>query len=238
VVLGVDAALDGVALDMDVSLLVGDLLAGGDLDGHFDDVYACDHLGDGVFDLDTGVDFQHVEVLVVVHQELDGRGACVVGGLDEFGGGFADLFDFLAFDEWAGGFFDDFLVASLHGAVAFPEVDGVAVLVADGLDFYMSCVFEEFFDEDAAVSECGECFLLRFGDIGAEGGFVAADAHAPASSAGGGFDDDGVADFCGDLYGFFEFFDFAFGAREDGDLGGSCVSFGFDFVAEFGHGFW
>lgn len=128
-------------------------------------------------------------------------------------------------------------MAALHRAVAFPEVDGVAVLVAEGLNFDMACVFEEFFDEDASVTECGECFLLCFGDIGAEGGFVAADAHASTAAAGGGFDDDGVSDFGGDFDGFFEVFDFAIGAWEDGDLGGSCVFFSLDFVAEFVHGF-
>lgn len=237
-VLGVDAALDGVALDMDVFLLVLELLTRGDLDGGFDDVDACDHLGDGVLDLHAGIDLEHVEVLVVVHEELDGRGAGVVGGLDELGGGFADLLDLLAFDQRSRGFFDDFLVAALHGAVAFPEVDRIAVLVSDDLDFDMSCVFEEFFDEDAAVAEGGECFLLCFGDIGAEGGFVAADAHASATTACGGFDDDGVPDFGGDLHGFVEVFDFAFGSGEDGDFGGTGVAFGFDLVTELGHRFW
>lgn len=238
VVLGVDAALDRVAFDLDVFLLVGELLSGSDLDGGFDDVDAGDHLGDGVLDLDSGVDLEHVEVLVVVHEELDGRGSGVVGGLDEFGGGFADLLDLLAFDEWAWGFFDDFLVSALHGAIAFPEVDCVAVLVTDALDLDMSCVFEEFFDEDAAVPERGEGFLLCFGDIGAEGGFVAADAHSSTTTTCGGFDDDGVSDLGGDLDGFVEFFDFAFGPWEDGDLGGACVAFGFDLVSELGHRFW
>jgi len=112
------------------------------------------------------------------------------------------------------------------------------VLVADALDFYMACVLEEFFDEDAAVAECCECFLGGFGDIGTECCLVAADAHASSAATRGGLDDDGVADFCGDFDGFFEFFDFAFGAWEDGDLGGSGVAFGFDFVTELGHGFW
>jgi len=238
VVFGVDSALDGVALDLDVFLFVGYFFTCGDLDGHFDDVDACDGFGDGVFDLDSGVDFEHVEVLFFVHEEFDGGGAGVVCGFDEFGGCLADFFDFFAFNAWGGCFFDDFLVSALHGAVAFVEVDGVAVFVADGLDFYMAGVFEEFFDEDAAVSECGECFLLCFGDICSEGCFVSADAHASASASCGCFDDDGVADFCGDFDGFVEFFDFAFGAWEDGYFGGSCVMFCLDFIAEFSHGFW
>lgn len=237
VVLGVDAALDRVTFDMDVFLLVGEFLSGGDLDRELDDVNAGDHLGDRVLDLDSRVDLEHVEVLVVVHQELDGRGSGIVGGFDELGGGFADFFDLLAFDERAGGFFDDFLVTALHGAIAFPEVDGVAVLVTDTLDFDMACVFEEFFDEDAAVAKRGEGFLLCFGDIGAEGGFVAADAHASTATACGGFDDDRVPDLGGDFDGFVEFFDLAFGAWEDGDFGGACVAFGFDFIAELAHRF-
>lgn len=56
-VFGVDAALDGVAVDLDVFLFVCEFFAGGDLDGCFDDVDACDHLGDGVLDLDSCVDF-------------------------------------------------------------------------------------------------------------------------------------------------------------------------------------
>ena len=34
-----------------------------------------------------------------------------------------------------GAFLDDLLVAALHGAVALAEVDDVAVLVADDLEF-------------------------------------------------------------------------------------------------------
>jgi len=78
VVFGVDAALDGVALELDVFLFVGDFFACGDLDGHLYDVYTCDCFGDWVFDLDSGVDLEHVEVLIAIHEELDGGGAGVV----------------------------------------------------------------------------------------------------------------------------------------------------------------
>ena len=39
-----------------------------------DDVDAGDEFGDGVLDLDAGVDLEHVEVLPLVHEELDGGG--------------------------------------------------------------------------------------------------------------------------------------------------------------------
>jgi len=75
VVFGVDSALDCVALDLDVFLFVGDFFTCGDLDGHFYDVYACDGFGDWVFYLDSCVDLEHVEVLFLIHEELDGGGS-------------------------------------------------------------------------------------------------------------------------------------------------------------------
>jgi hypothetical protein len=50
-------------VDLDVLLLEGQGLAGGDADGGLDDVHAGDHLGDRVLDLHAGVDLEHVEVL-------------------------------------------------------------------------------------------------------------------------------------------------------------------------------
>src|SRR4030066_1461523 len=47
-VLGVDAALDGVAFELDVLLLPRQLFAGGDADLRLHDVDAGDELGDGV----------------------------------------------------------------------------------------------------------------------------------------------------------------------------------------------
>ncbi len=62
-VFGVDAALDGVADLRDVFLLEAQLFAGGDADLFLDQIDAGDLLGDGMLDLDAGVDFEEVEVL-------------------------------------------------------------------------------------------------------------------------------------------------------------------------------
>ncbi len=147
-VFGVDTALDGVAPDGDVFLLEGECGTGGDEDRHFDDIDAGDKFGNGMLDLDAGVDFEHVEVLLRVHEELDGCGTGVFGTADETCGGFADGEDFFTIDAGPWCFFDDLLVSALHGAIAFEEMNSVAFFVAEDLDFDMASGFEELFDED------------------------------------------------------------------------------------------
>ena len=66
-------------------------LAGGDPDLLLDQVDPGDHLGDGVLDLDPGVDLDEVEVVVGVDQELAGPGVDVAGGLGQPDGGLAEL---------------------------------------------------------------------------------------------------------------------------------------------------
>ena len=48
--------------------------------------------GDGMLDLDAGVDFQEIEILLLVDEEFDGAGVGVAGGFDQPHGGFAQLF--------------------------------------------------------------------------------------------------------------------------------------------------
>ena len=82
-VFGVDAALDGRAAVDDVFLLPRQRLAGGDANLPLDQVDAGDHFGDRMLDLDAGVDFDEVELAVLVDDEFDGAGVRVVGGEDQ-----------------------------------------------------------------------------------------------------------------------------------------------------------
>ena len=76
-VLGVDAALDGVAPPHDVVLRERQRLARGDAQLQLDEVEADDHLGDRVLDLQAGVHLEEEE-LAVLEEELDGAGVDVV----------------------------------------------------------------------------------------------------------------------------------------------------------------
>ena len=75
-VLGVDAALDGVAGELDVLLGEVERRAGGDLDLLAHQVDAGDHLGHRVLDLQARVHLDEVE-LAVLEQELDGADAAI-----------------------------------------------------------------------------------------------------------------------------------------------------------------
>lgn len=118
-VLGVDAALNGVAAGDGVDDVLAQRQAGGDADLLFDEVAAIDFFGDGVLHLDAGIHLHEVEVFAFVIDEVLDSAAVFVADL------FADLYSGLAhafaqaFGEFgAGAFFDDLLVAALHGAVA------------------------------------------------------------------------------------------------------------------------
>lgn len=55
--------------------------------------------------------------------------------------------------------FNEFLVAALAGAIALIEMNGVAVLVANGLHFKVPGVLQELLYVHAAVTKCSGSFL-------------------------------------------------------------------------------
>ena len=190
-----------------------------------------------MFDLDAGVHFDEVEFAVFV-EEFEGARAVVA---DAFAGFDADGADGVALffaDAGGGRFFHDFLVAALERAVAFAEVDGVAVFVGQYLDFDVARGFEEFFHVHHVVAKG----LARFGFGEAYGidDFVSAahDAHATTAAAASGFDDDGIADALGGGADFVRICrQRAVGAGNAGDARGFHGFDGFDFVAHHADGF-
>ncbi len=54
-------------------------------------------------------------------------------------------------------FFDDLLMAALHGAVALAQVNHVAVIVGQHLEFDVPRPLQEFLHVDLVVAERGPC---------------------------------------------------------------------------------
>ena len=75
-VLGVDAALDGVAANLQLRWQNRvQPLPGGDQQLRLHHVHAGNGLGDGVLHLDAGVHLDEVELAVLVHQKFDRAGS-------------------------------------------------------------------------------------------------------------------------------------------------------------------
>ena len=89
---------------------------------------------------------------------------------------------------------NNFLIATLHGTVAFKQVKQGAVFVAEQLDFHMARALNEALKVDRAVAEgCGG-FAASGGDaFGEFGGGVDA-SHAASAAAPGCFEHQGVAE--------------------------------------------
>ena len=83
-----------------------------------------------MLNLYAGVDFDEVHSTVGVYQEFDRAGVVVAYRLAELYGIAVQVLLHILGQGDAGGHFDHFLEAPLHGAVAFEQVDQVAVPVA------------------------------------------------------------------------------------------------------------
>ena len=84
-------------------------------------------------------------------------------------------------------------MTALHRALAFAEVNQVAVLVAEHLDFDVARVLDQLLDVNAAVAKGAQSFARGgFGGGGEIFGTIHA-AHAFAAASRHGFEHDGIA---------------------------------------------
>src|SRR3989454_962389 len=193
-ILGVDPALDGVALEAHGVLAVPEPLAVGDADLFAHQVDARDHLGDGVLDLDTRVHLYEVVAPLGVHDELHGPRAHVVDRRRHGQRRAVEAGACLGAEVGRRRLLEELLVAALYGALAFAQMDADPVLVAEHLHLDVPRPL----DELLAVNLLGAERRPRLRLAGVEGlGSVLApphDAHAAPAPAGRGLEDDRVAD--------------------------------------------
>src|ERR1700761_4462644 len=192
-IFGIDAALDRVAIDLDVFLANRQLLARGNQQLLAYQVDAGDQFGHRMLHLDTGVHLDEVEA-AIFEQEFEGAGAAIADAQAGIDADLANLRAQFRSDTGRWSFFDHFLVASLHRTVALAQVNGMPLAVGEHLDFHVARVFQELLHVHLIVAESGFRFLLGHGDGITQMRFGANDAHAATAAAAGGLDDHGVAD--------------------------------------------
>ncbi len=209
-------------------------LAGGDPDHLLDQVDAGDQFGNGMLDLQPRVHLQEIEALVLAGDEFDGAGGIVFHGLRQRDRLFAHLAAGGLVEQRRRRFLDHLLIAALDRTFALAEIDDVAVLVAQHLDFDVAGIDDEFLDENPVVAERRLGFRFRkpeaFGDFAGR----MRDPHALAAAAGGGLDHHGIADGVGDLHRMLFVGDDAEEARHRRDVGLGGGLLGFDLVAHRG----
>jgi hypothetical protein len=154
-VLGVDAHLDGVAVQADVVLRERQRLAGCHPELLLDEVEAGDELGHGVLDLQAGVHLHEEELVggVRADDELHRARAGVAdraGGVD---GGASDAGAGRLVEQYRGCLLDHLLVAALQAALALAEVHDVAVVVGEDLHLDVPRRQHEPLEEEGVVAE-------------------------------------------------------------------------------------
>ena len=153
-----------------------------------------------------------------VKDEFDGARIDVADGLGSLDSRLSDLLsDLLA--DLRGCLLDDLLVTSLHGAVALIQVHIVAVLVSEHLQLNVARFLDVLLNNDMLIAETLESLSLGGVQLIEELLLVSDNAHALATAAKRGLDDDGEADLFGLAEQELRVLVVSVVARHDGDLG-------------------
>ena len=113
-----------------------------------------------MFDLDAGINFNEVELVVLINNEFNGSGIGIVGVLDHPHGRLAHVLARFFRKIWCRTFLDQFLVTSLRAAISVPEVNHVAMMISEDLNLDMPRSFDVFFQVDSRVPESRLGFRL------------------------------------------------------------------------------
>src|SRR5579875_1954688 len=150
----VDAAFDRVAAEMRLGNYIREFFAGREADLRFDQVDSRNHFGDGMFYLNAGIDFNEIEMAGgFVAEKFDGSGAGIADFSEGFGDALAHGIASFGVEHRRRGFFNDFLMAALNGALTFAEVHDIAVTVADDLEFDVARLLDKLFKIDVGTAE-------------------------------------------------------------------------------------
>ncbi|VVN48501.1 hypothetical protein PS639_06045 [Pseudomonas fluorescens] len=199
------------------------------LPGH--QVEAGDGFGDRVFDLQAGVHLHEEELAAGIQQKFHGTGTDVPDGLGRTHRGFAHGTPQFRAQARGGCFLDDFLMPTLNRAVPFIEVQAVAVLVGEHLDFHMARFEQVFLHQHPRIAERGLRFTLGRGQGFGELADLLDHFHAFAAAARRGLEQHRVADaFAGVAEGL-EVLGFAVIARHQRHASGFHQGFGRGFTA-------
>ena len=173
---------------------IGQLASLGDQDLALDDIDSGDDLGDGVLDLEPGIDLDEVERAgLVIDQELDGAGVLVTDLPADRECRLADGVAYKCVEVGGRGNLDDFLMPPLDRAIALVEVNQMAVPIAQKLHLDVLGAADEFLEEHVRAAEGVLGLTPRLVERGVERIGTFHDPHAAAATAHRRLDDHRIA---------------------------------------------
>ncbi len=149
-----------------------------------------------MFDLYARVNFDEVKRTGVgVHQEFDRPCVGVSRCFAKRQRGAANILTLRIVEVGCRRPLHDFLVAPLHGAIAFEEVHECAVVITEDLHFDVACSFHEFLEVHLTVAECGFRFAPGRVELLGQVVFRKDPTHTAAAAAPARLEHQRVADF-------------------------------------------
>src|SRR5882672_10382885 len=195
--LGAETDLDRMAaafeLRQHVILLERQALALRDPQLPFDKIESGHSFGDRVFDLQARVHL-HEEELATGVEKLDRAGTDVPDAARQTQRRVTHYPALHRGEHGARRFFDDFLVAPLHGTVAFAQEQGLAVMVGKDLYFDVAWRAQSPFDDQPVIAKSGMRFRTCTRERSVEVRGIIDPTHSAPATARGGLDHDGEAD--------------------------------------------
>ena len=134
--------------------------AGGHAQLPLDQIEPGDHLGHRMLDLQPGVHLHEVELVRLVGDELHRAGVHVSDGARRGHRSRSHLAAARRRHAGGGRFLQHFLVAPLHRAVAFEQINRVAVSIGEHLHLDVTRAREILLQQHALVAEGGGCLAL------------------------------------------------------------------------------
>src|SRR5579884_1745330 len=235
-ILGIEADFHGVAARRNGLPGEREAMAGCDGDLQLDEIEAGDLFGDGMLDLQAGVHFEEIEVVMLVNEKFDGAGIGIAAGASEAHRGVAHFFAEFGSHDRRRSFLDDLLMAALHGTFAFAQGDDAAVRVGEDLNFDVAGARKIFFKVQAGIAERVHRFRGRIAEGGEEFGIGRDETHAFAAASGDGFEENRVAHVLRERLRGLRIVDRVDGARHGGDVRAAGELAASGFRAERFHG--
>ena len=195
----------------------------------FDQINARDGLGDAVFHLQAGVHFNEIKLPLRI-QKLKRAGAVIPNIFGGFHRNGPDVGTLGIGEGGGGGFLQNLLVAALQGTITLPQMNDVAVLIPQQLNFDVTGLQQIFFHVHIGIAkvrlglDLGQIEQLGhvFGPFG--------DFHALAAAAARGLHQNGKTNLFGERCGFLTIFQNPLGSGDHGNARADHGVFGADFI--------